>query len=59
MIRRQTEDIQHFTYNKRQTFDADPILQKDHISVVFIFSVPESNCFLILQSGLWNKPYFR
>jgi len=52
MIRRQTEDIQHFTYNKRQTFDADPILQKDHISVVFIFSVPESNCFLILQSGL-------
>jgi hypothetical protein len=28
MIRMQTEDIQHFTCNKRQTFDADKILQK-------------------------------
>jgi len=53
MIRRQAEDIQHFTYNKCQAFNTDPILQKkDHISVVFIFNIPESNCFIILQSGL-------
>jgi len=56
MIRRQTEDIQHFTCNKRQAFNADRILQKkDHISVVFIFNVPDSNCFIILHGQqLWN-----
>jgi hypothetical protein len=60
MIRRKKEDIQHFTYNKCQDFDADTILQKkDHISVVFIFSIPDSNCFIILQSGLGNMPNFR
>jgi hypothetical protein len=60
MIRRKTEDIQHFTYNKCQDFAADTILQKkDHIFVVFIFSIPDSNCFIILQSGLGNTPNFR
>jgi hypothetical protein len=60
MIRGQTEDIHHFTYDKCQAFDADTILQKeDHISVVFIFNVPDSNCFIILQSGLGNMPNFR
>lgn len=60
LIRRHTEDIQHFTYNKCQALNADLILQKkDHISVVFIFNVPESNCFIILQSGLRNMSNFR
>jgi hypothetical protein len=57
IIRRQTENIHHFTYAKCQAFYADTILQKkDHISVVFIFYVPESNCFIIWQSGLGNMP---
>ena len=60
MIRRQTEDIQYFTYNKCQAFDGDTILQsKNHISVVFIFNIPDSNCFIILQSGLGNMSNFR
>jgi hypothetical protein len=38
MIRRLTEDIQHFTYNKCQALNADPILQKRTIFLLCLYA---------------------